>query len=108
MPVEAFVQTGERTVISYLMADAVSYVFVVGSLLLMHVNRTPPHTGEARMLEELRDGWRYVRASVPIRTALIVLAIVSMPMGAMRWRRNSGSTRCSKLRNDASNTLSGI
>jgi len=29
------------------------------------------------MLEELRDGFRYVRGSLPIRTALIVLAIVS-------------------------------
>ena len=32
---------------------------------------------EARVLEELRDGCRYVAASLPIRTALIVLAIVS-------------------------------
>jgi MFS family permease len=57
--------------------DAVSYVFVIGSLLLM---RVPPPDGrqvKARVLEELRSGFDYVRESVPIRTALIVLAIVS-------------------------------
>jgi MFS family permease len=59
------------------MADAVSYLFVVASLLLMHVNRAPKPTGQARMREELHDGWRYVRRSVPIRTALLVLAVVS-------------------------------
>jgi len=59
------------------MADAVSYVFVVASLLMMRVPRAPVRTVEARMREELRDGWHYVRQSVPIRTALIVLAIVS-------------------------------
>jgi MFS family permease len=59
------------------MADAVSYLFVVASLLLMHVTRKPLRLGEARLLPELRDGWRYVRRSVPIRTALVVLAIVS-------------------------------
>jgi MFS family permease len=59
------------------MADAVSYLFVVASLLLTHVTRKPLRLGEARLLPELRDGWRYVRRSVPIRTALVVLAIVS-------------------------------
>src|SRR3954469_14280759 len=59
------------------MADAASYVFVVASLLMMTVARTSAPDTKARMLEELRDGFRYVRGSLPIRTALIVLAIVS-------------------------------
>jgi predicted MFS family arabinose efflux permease len=59
------------------MADAVSYLFVVASLLLMHVRRRQVRTEQGRMREELRDGWLYVRQSVPIRTALIVLAVVS-------------------------------
>jgi MFS family permease len=59
------------------MADAVSYLFVVGSLLLMRVKTAPDVRVEARVLEELRVGFRYVRASLPIRTSLIVLAIVS-------------------------------
>ena len=59
------------------MADAVSYLFVVASLLLMQVKRTSAPAPEAHLLEELRDGWQYVYGSIPIRTALIVLAIVS-------------------------------
>ena len=59
------------------MADAVSYLFVVASLLLMRVPRSSGPAVEARMLAELHDGWRYVRQSLPIRAALISLAIVS-------------------------------
>src|SRR5690242_765115 len=59
------------------MADAASYLFVVASLLLMDVRRDEAPRSEAHLLEELHDGWKYVRGSVPIRTALIVLALVS-------------------------------
>jgi MFS family permease len=59
------------------MADAVSYLFVVASLLLMHMPRFAAARVEARMLAELHDGWRYVRQSLPIRSALVSLAIVS-------------------------------
>jgi MFS family permease len=56
--------------------DAVSYLFVLGSLLAMRVPRAAlkRHT---RVGAELRSGFEYVIRSVPIRTALIVLAIVS-------------------------------
>ncbi|HWK12337.1 MAG TPA: MFS transporter, partial [Vicinamibacterales bacterium] len=58
--------------------DAVSYLFVIGSLVAMHVT-TAGRRGrvEAHVLDDLRAGWQYVVDSVPIRTALIVLAIVS-------------------------------
>ena len=59
------------------LADGVSYIFVVGSLLLMQVNRAKQERVESRMLEELRTGFDYVRASPPIRAALLVLAVVS-------------------------------
>jgi MFS family permease len=59
------------------MVDALSYLFVIASLLMMRLPATPKPRVEAKVLEELRDGFRYVRDSVPIRTALIVLAIVS-------------------------------
>jgi len=59
------------------LADAISYIFVVASLLLMRVRTAPERRVEARVLKELREGFYYVRASLPIRTALIVLAIVS-------------------------------
>ena len=59
------------------MADAISYVFVIASLLMMRLPAARPARVEARVLEELRVGYRYVRESAPIRTALVVLAIVS-------------------------------
>jgi MFS family permease len=58
--------------------DAVSYLFVIASLLMMRVKRTGADRVESRLLEELRDGFAYVRSSQPIRAALLVLAVVSM------------------------------
>ena len=59
------------------MADAISYLFVIASLVMMRLPAARPARVEARVLEELRVGYRYVRESAPIRTALVVLAIVS-------------------------------
>lgn len=57
--------------------DAISYIAVIVSLLAMRVSHeVPPRTGET-LLEELRDGYRYVAGFAPVRTALILLAIVS-------------------------------
>src|ERR1051326_8686589 len=57
--------------------DAISYLFVIASLLLMTGRRVHmPHV-RTRMIEELRSGFDYVRRSPPIRPGLIVLAIVS-------------------------------
>ena len=58
--------------------DAISYVFVIASLIAMRVTAAGrAERVEAHVLEDLRDGWQYVIGSAPIRTALIVLAIVS-------------------------------
>src|SRR6476659_396522 len=58
--------------------DGISYLFVIASLLAMRfspaASRLKPGTD---LLNELRTGVAYVSASVPIRTALILLAIVS-------------------------------
>jgi len=59
------------------MVDAISYLAVIASLLMMRVEkqeRTRPH---ASMLEELRTGFRYVAGFAPVRTALLLLALVS-------------------------------
>jgi MFS family permease len=58
------------------MIDAASYLFVVASLILMRIAPAAPRPA-TRMREELRDGWRYVWQSLPIRTALVSLAVVS-------------------------------
>jgi MFS family permease len=57
--------------------DAISYLFVIASLLMMRRPRAEARRIEAHVLDELRAGFRYVRRSVPIRTSLVVLAIVS-------------------------------
>ncbi|HEX5109597.1 MAG TPA: MFS transporter [Vicinamibacterales bacterium] len=58
--------------------DALSYVAVIGSILLM---RLAPHVGNQHpvdMRHELGSAWRYVVGSLPIRSALLLLAIVSI------------------------------
>jgi MFS family permease len=57
--------------------DAISYLFVIASLLMMTIRGGPHREAEAHVLEEFRTGFRYVAGSIPIRTALIVLSIVS-------------------------------
>jgi len=59
------------------MIDAISYVAVIGSLLAMRVTRTAPTTSSESILGELRTGFRYVTGFPPVRTVLILLAIVS-------------------------------
>jgi MFS family permease len=58
--------------------DAISYIAVIVSLLMMQVEPRglPPRT--TNMLEELRTGFAYVTSFLPVRTALILLALVSI------------------------------
>ena len=59
--------------------DAVSYVGVIASLLTMRVEPRPRHHAAGmRLFEELRHGWSYVSTSVPIRSALTLVALVSI------------------------------
>lgn len=57
--------------------DAASYVAVIGSLLAMRVNRRERQPRTTRVLEELRDGFRYTFGLAPLRAILLLLAIVS-------------------------------
>jgi len=59
------------------MVDAISYIAVIASLLAMHVTRAEREPITTRVTEEFRTGLQYIRGSLPIRTALILLAIVS-------------------------------
>ena len=59
------------------MIDAVSYVAVIGSLIAMHVATKPPREQNTRVVEELRAGFLYVAGSVPMRSALLLLALVA-------------------------------
>ena len=57
--------------------DAISYIAVIASLLAMRIAATQPRVVGGSMLGELRIGFRYVAGFPPVRTALILLAIVS-------------------------------
>lgn len=58
--------------------DGVSYLAVIASLLLMHVVRKAPPAERTSAVEQFRQGWKYVAESVPIRSILLLLAIISL------------------------------
>jgi MFS family permease len=58
--------------------DGISYGAVILSLLLMHVAASAPRRrDEENLWRELAEGFTYVSQSVPIRTILLLLALVS-------------------------------
>lgn len=58
--------------------DGISYIAVILSLLAMRLERAESHRIKKRVVEELVDGWKYVTGSVPIRSILLLLALVSL------------------------------
>jgi MFS family permease len=60
------------------LANAVSYLFVIGSLLLMKVNKGKQKRKDGAMISELKDGFSYAFGFPPIKHIIILLAIVSV------------------------------
>jgi MFS family permease len=60
------------------LVDGVSYIAVIASLLMMRVTHEPTQHAGATMMEQLRQGWVYVAESVPIRTILLLFALLSL------------------------------
>ena len=60
------------------MIDGVSYIAVILSLLLMHIKPSDVRRSTASMFEQMREGWDYVRTFRPIRTILLLFALVSL------------------------------
>ena len=58
------------------LVDAISYLAVIASLVAMRVVRED-RRADTRLLEELATGFRYVTGFAPIRTVLLLLAVVS-------------------------------
>ncbi|HEX5432380.1 MAG TPA: MFS transporter [Bryobacteraceae bacterium] len=58
--------------------DGLSYIAVVASLLAMNIRPAEARVSNKRVLEELAEGWKYVTASPPIRSILLLLALVSL------------------------------
>jgi MFS family permease len=59
------------------MIDAVSYLAVIASLLAMRLDRVEEKRPHGAVLDELKTGFRYVAGFPPVRTALLLLALVS-------------------------------
>lgn len=57
--------------------DGVSYFAVIGSLLAMNVERETLSRPGSSMLAQLLEGWSYVSSFAPIRTVLLLFAIIS-------------------------------
>jgi MFS family permease len=58
--------------------DGFSYIAVIISLLLMHISQQPARPQRTAVLDELRDGWNYVTHFAPIRSILLLLALISL------------------------------
>jgi MFS family permease len=59
--------------------DGLSYFAVIASLALMQVPPQPVRPGSgASMVEQLREGWAYVAGFAPVRTILLLFALVSL------------------------------
>jgi MFS family permease len=60
------------------LVDGFSYVAVIASLLLMRGMQPQTIASRSRVYDELKHGWRYVSGFVPVRTLLLLLALVSL------------------------------
>jgi MFS family permease len=58
--------------------DGLSYLAVIASLLMMRVNIGPVRRAAISMLHQLKEGWTYVRGFAPIRTILLLFALISL------------------------------
>ena len=58
--------------------DGVSYFTVIVSLEMMRLRPMEVKRATATMLEQMREGWTYVRGFVPIRVVLLLFATMSL------------------------------
>jgi len=58
--------------------DGISYMAVIASLAAMSVTKRTRQAGKRSALAEMREGWQYVSQSLPIRSILLLLALVSL------------------------------
>jgi MFS family permease len=58
--------------------DGISYLAVIASLLMMTMAVTQARRPARRVLTEMQEGWSYVVRSVPIRSILLLLGLVSL------------------------------
>jgi MFS family permease len=58
--------------------DGISYIAVIASLLMMRLHASVVQRKVTSMLAELTAGWTYVSEFLPIRTILLLFAVVSL------------------------------
>jgi MFS family permease len=58
--------------------DGISYIAVIASLLMMQLSATAALRKATSMLTELKEGWSYVAGFLPIRTILMLFAVISL------------------------------
>ncbi len=58
--------------------DGISYFAVIVSLMMMHIRIPAMKRQTSSMLAQLREGWDYVAGFRPIRTVLLLFAILSL------------------------------
>src|SRR3954471_4068505 len=60
------------------LVDGVSYIAVIMSLLIMRVPRNEEQRARTSMVTQLKEGWTYVAGFVPIRSILLLFALLSL------------------------------
>lgn len=58
--------------------DGLSYIAVIASLLAMRLPRQEVRTAAVAMRTQLKEGWAYVSRFAPVRTILLLFAIISL------------------------------
>lgn len=58
--------------------DGISYLAVIVSLLMMHVRPLGVRRVAASMLVQMKEGWSFVSTFKPIRTILLLFAVISL------------------------------
>jgi len=58
--------------------DGISYMAVIASLLMMRIAASQARREVKSTLTELKEGWSYVTGFLPIRTILLLFAVVSL------------------------------
>ena len=84
--------------------DGISYIAVIVSLLAMRITVPQARRPPREVMDELSEGWHYVRGSLPIRSILMNLGLVSMfgmsVLGADADLRRGGAARRTRIRWD--------
>ncbi len=60
------------------LVDGISYIAVIISLLMMRLPRETEQRATTSMIAQMKEGWAYVSGFTPIRTILLLFALLSL------------------------------